>query len=311
MATHPATTLLDSAASRSDGTKVFFRARFLKEKSSIISICTTPVDSCCISPKTYFSASNELVCMLLIVCWAITLIVDPDQVANHPARKYIGHYNPCFGWDFPPASYVAVLGCAADVHLAWTAATLEATRTKLLCVDGKAVAAERFALVTAWGHGVASMLWMLLWQVGPNDGRWSAHLGIFSTAICLRYLSSLGNYVEARFGRPTSSGAGRVETKHTVFIIVYGIVTFMLPVLYFYDIIVYRAEGRVGVDPPLPWWLLHAFDMAWMICIILNTYLRVPEPPMRIVRKVLAFDEPFEADEAEREVLVAEGQKQV
>jgi hypothetical protein len=49
---------------------------------------------------------------------------------------------------------------------------------------------------TAYLHAIASMLWMVLWLVGPPDGYWLTHLGIFSTAVFFRYLCSLGNYVE-------------------------------------------------------------------------------------------------------------------
>jgi hypothetical protein len=41
--------------------------------------------------------------------------------------------------------------------------------------------------------------------------------------------------------------------------------TTLLPTLYFYDVIVYRLEGREGVDPPLPWWVLQTTDVLWMV----------------------------------------------
>lgn len=41
--------------------------------------------------------------------------------------------------------------------------------------------------------------------------------------------------------------------------------TTLLPTLYFYDVIVYRLEGREGIDPPLPWWVLQTTDVLWMV----------------------------------------------
>jgi len=256
-------------------------------------------------PKTYFRASNELMVVALIVCWTITLIYNPSSAINHPARNYVGHFNPCFGWDFPPASYFAVFFCSLDVHLAFTYATLEATRTRLRDTDGVTTWAEHFSVYTAYLHAIASMLWMVLWLVGPPDGYWLTHLGIFSTAVFFRYLCSLGNYVEARFGK--AYAAGRVKPIHGYFIATYGVMTTLLPTLYFYDVIVYRLEGREGVDPPLPWWVLQTTDVLWMVCLSMSTSMSVAEPPLLISRRVLEFDEPVDGDAEEGRALVANG----
>ena len=184
---------------------------------------------------------------------------------------------------------------AADVYLAWTYARYEAMRTLLRSRDNKIDIAERFSLATTNLHGLASMVWMCLWLVGPPDGRWEAHLAIFSTAIVCRYLCTLGNYVECRFGG--ESQRERVTRAHTVFIIIYGLVTTLLPILYFVDILVYQAQGRVGVDPPLPWYVLQTMDVLWVGCLAASTRMSVPEPPILIARKVLEFDEEFDPDE--------------
>jgi len=267
----------------------------LTERSSLLQLLTTPLGSAVIVPKRYFQASNELVVITLVVCWVVTLCYDADRVWNHPARRFTGHMNPCFGWDYAPASYIAVFACGADVYLAWTYAMLEATRTHLRNHDHTIDWAERFSLVTTYLHGTASMLWMALWLVGPPDGRWEAHLAIFAAAAGLRYLCTLGNYVECRFGRAWE--LGHVKRKHTVFIALYGFVTMALPVLYFYDVLVYQAQGRVGVDPPLPWWLLEVADCTWMLCLAVSTKLSVPEPPIIVTRRVLEFDEEFDPEE--------------
>ena len=104
-----------------------------------------------VNPKDYFVASNELVVIArnpnstpnpnpdaypnrnpgrfqviaLVVCWAITAAVDFDQAWSHPARNYVGHLNPCFGWDYAPASYFAVAFAGCDVYLAFRYANLE------------------------------------------------------------------------------------------------------------------------------------------------------------------------------------------
>jgi len=304
-----ATIKLVKAGTPSSSAKRTFKAKPLVEYSSLAKLWYEPVSGRIVVPKQYFRASNELVVLTLIVCWTITLLYSPDKALNHPARNHVGHFNPCFGWDFAPASYLAVFACAADVYLAWTYASLESIRTRLRDYDRRMSPAERFALVTAYLHGIASMDWMVLWLVGPPDGRWATHLAIFTTAVSFRYLCTLGNYVEQRFG--LAFAAGRVHRKHTVFICVYGAVTASLPVLYFYDVFVYELEGRTGLDPPLPWWLLQAADVAWMTCLALSTRMAVPEPPMLVTWKVLEFDDEFELDDAEHAALVRKGHNEV
>ena len=39
-----------------------------------------------VNPKDYFVASNELVVIALVVCWAITAAVDIDKAWSHPAQ---------------------------------------------------------------------------------------------------------------------------------------------------------------------------------------------------------------------------------
>jgi len=255
-----------------------------------------------VMPMRYFKASNELVFLTLVVCWVVTLCYDWRQAFHHPARGMIGHLNPCFGWDYAPASYIAVFACAADVYLAWTYATLEQMRTHLRNYDGRISWAERFSLTTTYLHGLASMLWMLLWVVGPPDERWGAHLGFFSAAIVFRYLCTLGNFVECYW---SEGGATRsmVERKHKVFIVVYGSVTMILPIIYFVNVGVYESQEREGHDPPIPWPVSQAFDVVWVACLATSSRFSVAEPPILVTRRVLEFgDEIAAADLSEKQV---------
>lgn len=248
-----------------------------------------------VKPQRYFKASNELVVLTLVVCWAVTLCYDWRQAYHHPARMMVGHLNPCFGWDYAPASYIAIFACAADVYLAWTYATLEQMRTHLRNYDGRIGWPERFSLATTYLHGVASMLWMLLWVVGPQDGRWASHLGFFAAAIVFRYLCTLGNFVECYW---SEAGARLiVERKHKVFIVVYGVATTLLPMVYFTNVAVYRSEGREGRDPLIPWQVSQALDVLWVACLASSSRLSVAEPPILVTRRVLEFGDEVAVDD--------------
>ena len=264
---------------------------------AVFKLARQPVSAVIVKPKDYFVASNELVVIALVVCWAITAAVDFNQAWRHPARNYVGHLNPCFGWDYAPASYFAVAFAGCDVYLAFRYASLEARRTYLLDLDNSLCFAERFSLVTSYMHAFASVLWLLLWSVGPPDGQWTAHLAIFSTCVVLRYFCALGNYLENAFGSPRQRK--RVLTKHTIHVTVYGFVTLVLPALYFSDILIYNAQGRQGIDPPIPWYILEIMDVAWVLCLASSKHFSVPEPPLKVVSTVLEFDEEYDVDENE------------
>jgi len=259
-----------------------------------------PIGHAIITPKQYFRASNELIVLALVLCWTITLVFYPEQAINHPARAYTGHFNPCMGWDFPPSSYVAVLLCGYDVSLAWRYAELEGIRTKLLDTDGRTTLAERFATVSALMHGVASLLWLLLWSIGPTDNRWVTHTIIFVAAVSLRYICALGNYLECRFGGLRAREL--VKTHHTAFIAAYGFVTLiLLPTPYFYNFAIYMYDGRVGVDPPLPPVIIQSTDIIWMVCLVLSSRFAIPEPPILVTRKIVDFGSKIVLDVEEDE----------
>jgi len=268
----------------------------LARASILYRLTQLPAAGSVVNPKDFFKASNELTLLALIVCWTISLTYDWRDVWHHPARNYVGHLNPCFGWDYPPASYFGVMFAGLDVYLSFTYAILEADRTALLDTDQQFSWVERFSSGTAYAHAAASILWLLLWSVGPPDNNWVVHLLIFTVCVAFRYMCTLGNYVEQRFSVNPKARA-RVFPKHTYFVIFYGVVTSILPILYFSDMIIYKVEGRTGVDPPIPWYVLEVMDVVWICCLSQSNKFSVPEPPIRITRTVLDFGDSFEVEE--------------
>ena len=73
----------------------FYRATPVVEASSLLKLLAAPINSAVVRPKKYFQASNELVMLTLIICWSITLLYNPEAALQHPARQYVGHFNPC------------------------------------------------------------------------------------------------------------------------------------------------------------------------------------------------------------------------
>ena len=81
--------------------------------SNIVKLLNSPADSRTLHPRVYRAAAADIFTVTLVLTWGITLIFHPEQIFDHPARKIIGSLNPCFGWDYPPASYIARFYVAA------------------------------------------------------------------------------------------------------------------------------------------------------------------------------------------------------
>ena len=134
-------------------------------------------------------------------------------------------------WDYPPASYIAIVMCRANVYFCWRYAFLEHMRTRLLN-PGALSAVEKFASASAALLACASNFWLLLWVIvtmpspsnltpatrrpasreaefrarfvlcqGPGDGNWKLHTGIFVFYLSASYLACLGNYLESKNGK--------------------------------------------------------------------------------------------------------------
>ena len=177
---------------------------------SIGKLISQPLEERFIYPRQYFAASNETFFLTLVLTWALTLAFHPEQIFEHPARRFIGSLNPWCGcrlnsgphllparlanssrsmavmthprplhdllippvrflshsmaWDYPPASYIAIVMCSANVYFCWRYAFLEHMRTRLLN-PGALSAVEKFASASAALLACASNFWLLLWVI--------------------------------------------------------------------------------------------------------------------------------------------------
>ena len=104
----------------------------LRRWSAIAFLLTQPRDDQTIYTTKYLGAAHEIFVWSLLICWTVSLIFTPEMVFNHPAREATWHFNPCFGWDFPPASYIAVILNSTNVYWTWRYAWLETTRSAML-----------------------------------------------------------------------------------------------------------------------------------------------------------------------------------
>ena len=187
----------------------------------------------------------------------------------HPARFVIGSYNPCFGWDYPPASYIALFLCSVNVYLLWRHAWLDLTRSHLMSKrpGHKLTWTQEFSKWASIALALSANFWLLLWVIGPvgdktedglpgEHGNWLGHTALFILYAVCTYLATLGNFLEIR-----ASPLGKnITTKHNVYIIVFGISSLWLPTVYLWAL--FMAEP--GTPPPLPAWVTQTADFFWL-----------------------------------------------
>ena len=47
-------------------------------------------ESTVVVPETYFHATSELVAILILLCWALTLVFHPEVILNNPLNTRAG-----------------------------------------------------------------------------------------------------------------------------------------------------------------------------------------------------------------------------
>ena len=64
---------------------------------SIGKLISQPLEERFIYPRKYYAAANEVFFLTLVLTWALTLAFHPEQIFEHPARRFIGSLNPWCG----------------------------------------------------------------------------------------------------------------------------------------------------------------------------------------------------------------------
>lgn len=254
---------------------------------TIAKLLSQRLDARIFYPKDYMGASHEVVAYTLIITWILTMSVPAfrPQIFTHPARVIIGSFNPCFGWDYAPASWVSVSLCAFNVYFSYRYAWLKMLRRQLL--KEPKTWATTFNTFTTYAMALSSNLWLCLWIIGPNpkdpvgadtDGPeilwWSLHTGVFVFYAGSKYNAYLGNLLEIRLGPQKAS----VKVKHTVFTIVYGLSVGYLLMVYGHSLY-YHEPGK---GPVLgSGHFTQIADIVWIVCVICVSSYLPKEPPLR------------------------------
>ena len=153
-----------------------------------VKLFNQPLEDKVFYPRRYLAASHEIFLYTLVISFVVTLLVHPEQISAHPAKAIIGSVNPCFGWDYAPASYIAMVLCSTNVYFTWRYTWLSRTRIKLRN-RGRLSWYEWFSFHGNVPLALASNFWLLLWLIGPTSDApgaaathafpWMVHTGFF------------------------------------------------------------------------------------------------------------------------------------
>ena len=252
--------------------------RSIRNHCAIAFILSQPPDETKIRPSKYLSAIHEIFVFALAVCWVVGLIWTPDKIFKHPARGITWHLNPCFGWDYPPASYIAIVLISTNVYWSWTYAWLQSARTRMIAKKRDRI--DRFAIFSVNYLAFACNLGLLLWVIGPYTPDWTAHTLIFLNYAVASYVAHLANFLEASKG----SLAHKVERKHRVFLATYTVAIILVPACY--ATLGLAGDGDPDTAPPVHPVITHCIDLFWLAHMLVEQSFTPPEQPLLMTLRV-------------------------
>jgi len=279
------------------------------EKVSIVGLLNQPLDERVVWPKYYFGATHVVFALTLLITWIVTLAFPTlrPQIFYHPAKVIIGSFNPCFGWDYAPASWISVFCCSFNVFLAYRYAWVRNLRRVIL---GRAHGepetwASVFSKFASYALALSTNLWLCLWLIGPNPqdmygrdadpdgpevGWWTLHTGLFVFMAGAEYCVYLGSLLDISMG-PRSEA---VQTRHKVFAFVYGYSCAYLIFVYGYNLAFHEVGSGMPALGSGAW--TQVSDILWMACLASVVRFLPAEPPLFVRTVVPQASAPLEQD---------------
>lgn len=83
-------------------------------------------------PEAFLKAAGEMLFVLILTCWILTAIFNPDIFHDNPMIVRIGYNNLCIGFDSPPATYVGMVLFCPCVYLLLRYSFTDMERTSLV-----------------------------------------------------------------------------------------------------------------------------------------------------------------------------------
>ena len=208
-----------------------------------------------IDPVIYLKACGEALGALFVIGWIVSILLSPDMISANPLNELLGYYSLCVGFDAFPANRIAaatyVLAAYLGIRFIW----IDTMRAEL-ARESLTKSQYLFTNVANGLYLISLCVFALVFLDSPFTSYY-AHTIFFIQLIVCRFLVVAANFY----------AAPRVPSSSMVFLIVYGIISLTLPVLYMVAFAYYDSTG----ERLIPWPIIAAFDYGWFVCLGLTT----------------------------------------
>jgi hypothetical protein len=231
----------------------------------------------------YLKAGGEIVFLTLLISWCLTYFYHPEALEDNALRDRLGYNNACVGWDFAPASYVGLIGSCIVTYMIWSYVKYDLRRVRLRLalsnqdnhhveITSLNLSGSRavFTVGVDLTYAACSAIFPVSFLVGPTDAQWGWHTALFMQLVVARYLVCLAAYLNA----PARTSI------NTIFIIIYGAISMLLPCIVWYSFTTYDTEHRSGYAPVVWPSVMIALDFGWFACLILTSKMLPVDYPM-------------------------------
>lgn len=254
-----------------------------------------------VHPRIYLSAAQEIFAITLVITWTITLIFYPEEITRHPAKHIIGTLNPCFGWDYPPASYIAMMMCSINVYLLWKYHFYIADLVKIVYKD-TIPWYEGFIFYSSGFLALSANAWLLLWLLGPQSSgalippdqiphgdlgpaaprdapQWIIHTLLFFNYAITQYITAIAQSVAVVYSQQK-----KLSRPCKTYLLVYSITVLFMVVVYMWDLFTFWKKGSPAV---VPTWMVNLANVLWVLCVLFTGSFLPWDTPLKIVTTVL------------------------
>lgn len=231
-----------------------------------------------VNPALFLKASGEVLFVALAGSLALTAIFNPKAFESNLLHDRLGYNNVCTGFDEFPANIFASPPISLAVYFAIRYRWLDQERAKMQRAANEITARQFKFDSCANSMYIASLcIFPLVLVVPPTTPAtvWF-HSACFLQLVIARYIVVLSNFMEAK----------TLDLRQKIFIVVYGVVSFVFPLLVIIDYATYDTKhgldpasaNHAGVDPAIPGSIAGTVDYCWFFCLGLSS-LMMPDSP--------------------------------
>lgn len=229
-----------------------------------------------LDPGLYLTCSGEVMVIMLIVAWIVTLVLNEDFVVDNVLKDTIGYNDVCVGFDVPPANYITAILYGAFLYMSVRFSWTDIARVAQEYRDKHAISKSAFiySYVCDVFYMGASAVFVLVFVIPPTTSLWG-HFMAFLQLVLVRWFVILSYFVRQL---PPTTGQWWGFALYTI-------VTFGFFICMVLDLVYQPAIP--GIDPPfVPVGLAAFFDYSWFVSLLFTSTM-LPKQPRLLCTTIL------------------------